>query len=1191
MPADRDLADFLAAGPPSAERLKDLFLDRLGWDEAGGPLSLDAGKAGGGKVTLTPVAEKRGFVALHHAAGAPPDRQTRTAIDRAATRVHAEHLTVFTDAAGGQIWRWIKRRSGEPDRPREHRLSPDPTPAEAELLAGKLAALKFRVEEEGTLDTLAAAGRVAAALDTEKVTKKFYGAFQDRLKEFQGFIDGVARLVDREWYASLMLNRLMFTYFLQKKGFLGVTDRGGDTDYLNTRMEMVRDRGDTFHSFYRTFLLRLFHDGLGKPDGTHTAAERDELRDLIGKVPYLNGGLFEVHAIEEAHPDIHIPDEAFERLLDFFGEWDWHLDDRPGTARTPTDGSRGTINPDVLGYIFEKYINQKQMGAYYTKEDVTGYICRSTIVPWVLDEAERRCAVAFDPGGPVWRLLKDDPDRYLFPSLSHGVLNDGDVVPLPDDIAAGLDDVTKRDGWDEKAPAAFALPTETWREHVARRKRCLAVRDELASGTIASADRLVTLNVDVRRFLQDVITNAEGPDLLRAIHRALVGGPPGVTDDGEREPGISVLDPACGSGAFLFAALKVLESPLRGVLEAMEQLVADQDALGRPHALPDFRALLADRDDTNRHPSQEYHAQKTIVLGGLFGVDLMPEAVEICKLRLFLQLAAQVEPAPDHANLGVEPLPDLDFNVRAGNSLVGFADEAAVKRSAAFTGRQAKFAAFDAEDLQAIRDRAAEVDDRYRAFRRVQADPAADHATQKTALKDALDGLNGVLTRYLARDYGIETADAKPGDNAGHRALIEWNDAHRPLHWFAEFYGTMRRGGFDVVIGNPPYVRTSKIDYEIKWTAGKQRDIYAEFLLRSLPLAADDGRIGMIVPLSLCFSKDFRELRGRLLDDRPGSLFSSFDNIPAAVFSGVSQRCTVWIAPPGDGEPAATGLRRWRSAFRPHLVDTLKYHSVGEVPDLEDSIPRVFDASASPFCDRQQADRTDRFGKRQPGGSIGYSPSARNFLSSYIAAPPTVDAKSKAEVASNSPSEQVLPEDLDKAAALGALAGDACFAYWLVWGDGFHVTSANVAGFLDWFAERCSTAFPAAERTGELLAANANRFLAFKKNAGKYVGNYNFGPARDLTRSLDLTLLNSAGVPFAEAVTLFDALDRLAAVNAMAGEKNIPGWLKARYPVPAGAAAKEAALAADLRSALAAAGYAPRPHLDALTLYPGPNTD
>ncbi len=417
------------------------------------------------------------------------------------------------------------------------------------------------------------------------------------------------------------------------------------------------------------------------------------------------------------------------------------------------------------------------------------------------------------------------------------------------------------------------------------------------------------------------------------------------------------------------------------------------------------------------------------------------------------------------------------------------------------------------------------------------------------------------------------------------KAVQAFHDSHHPLHWFAEFYGTMRRGGFDVLVGNPPYVRTSKIDYDIKWIAGKQRDIYAEFLLRSLDLAADDGRIGMIVPLSLCFSKDFREMRDRLLKRRPGSLFSSFDNIPAAVFNGVSQRCTIWIAPPGesDSAPAATGLRRWRAAYRPHLVDTLTYQSVDAVPDLADSLPRLFHRSASPFCDRQQSDRAERFGKRKPSDAIGYSPSARNFLSSYITPPPTIDAKTKDDVQSNSPSEQVLPQGMSKFAALAALAGDACFAYWLVWGDGFHVTSANVAGFLDWFGERCPTALPAAERTGELLAANVNRFLAFKKNAGKYVGNYNFGPARDLTRSLDLALLHAADVPFGEAVELFDALDRLAAVNAMAGEKNIPGWLKSRYPVPAGAEEAEAVLAADLRSTLAAAGYATATELEAIT--------
>ena len=100
--------------------------------------------------------------------------------------------------------------------------------------------------------------------------------------------------------------------------------------------------------------------------------------------------------------DISIPDEAFERVFEFFDGYRWHLDERPGQADNE-------INPDVLGYIFEKYINQKQMGAYYTKEDITGYISRNTIIPFLFGAAKKECPVAFRPGGGVWHLLQRQP--------------------------------------------------------------------------------------------------------------------------------------------------------------------------------------------------------------------------------------------------------------------------------------------------------------------------------------------------------------------------------------------------------------------------------------------------------------------------------------------------------------------------------------------------------------------------------------------------------------------------------------------------------------------------------------------------------------------------------------------------------------------------------------------------------------
>jgi hypothetical protein len=81
------------------------------------------------------------------------------------------------------------------------------------------------------------------------------------------------------------------------------------------------------------------------------------------------------------------------------------------------------------------------------------------------------------------------------------------------------------------------------------------------------------------------------------------------------------------------------------------------------------------------HPNTDYFILKSIILNNLYGVDIMEEATEICKLRLFLKLAAQVDPDPAKDNFGIEPLPDIDFNIRAGNTLVGYATADEVPRA------------------------------------------------------------------------------------------------------------------------------------------------------------------------------------------------------------------------------------------------------------------------------------------------------------------------------------------------------------------------------------------------------------------------------------------------------------------------------------------------------------------------------
>ena len=184
----------------------------------------------------------------------------------------------------------------------------------------------------------------------ERVTKRFYDRFKREHKQFLNFLEGIPDQKMETWYASVMLNRLMFIYFIQKKDFLN-----NDPDYLRTKLEESQANGGTSGTdrYYTDFLCPLFFEGFAKPESERSR----EAKQLLGKVPYLNGGIFQRHQLEELHGErIQIADAAFEKLFNFFEAYQWHLDERP--LRNDNE-----INPDVLGYIFEKYINQKEMGA------------------------------------------------------------------------------------------------------------------------------------------------------------------------------------------------------------------------------------------------------------------------------------------------------------------------------------------------------------------------------------------------------------------------------------------------------------------------------------------------------------------------------------------------------------------------------------------------------------------------------------------------------------------------------------------------------------------------------------------------------------------------------------------------------------------------------------------------------------
>jgi len=893
---------------------KALFVEELGWDNYTAPLVVPVD---GQDYTLNAIVEKRGMVVFVYEAeqnASMPDYSVRRKIERQVAKSAREHIIIYVNSEKAlQIWQWVKREAGKPTACREHRFySTQP----GNSLIQKIDNLIFTLEdEERGLTVLDASGRARKAFDVEKITKRFYDCFKTEHEKFLKFLKGIPEEKLQRWYVSVMLNRLMFIYFIQKKGFLD-----DDTNYLRSRLRKSKQYGKDL--YYQKFLCPLFFEGFAKKE-----AERSpETNQLLGTVPYLNGGLFQHHRIEKWHgKEIQIEDATFENLFAFFDEYDWHLDERPRHADNE-------INPDVLGYIFEKYINQKQTGAYYTKEDITEYISKNTIIPFLFDKAEKKCKIAFEGDQSVWRLLTETPDRYIYDAVRKGV-----ELQLPDEITVGIKDVSKRTGWNNPAPEEYALPTEIWREVVARRWRYEEIWNKMVDREVRSVNDLITYNLDIRQFAHDVIENCEGPELLRAIYYTIAGRIPEKSNQ-QFQPGMSILDPTCGSGAFLFAALNILEPLYEACLDRMQIFLDELESSGQKHRsdkFGDFRKIL---ERVEQHPKRKYFILKSIILSNLYGVDIMEEAVEICKLRLFLKLVAQVDSVEK-----IEPLPDIDFNIRAGNTLVGFASYDEVKQ--AVEGEEQGKLVFD-DVMIRIDERAQDVDDLFNLFREMQTGHGMDTtdfpADAKQKLGKKLEALGDELDRYLASEYGIDQKNI-PHESEYQKRFTQWRDSHQPFHWFIEFYGIVNEGGFDVIIGNPPYVEYSKVKetYAVNnYKTENSSNLYAFVMERNNILINNEGHSGMIVPHS-AFCTDRMKPVMNLFNTRTLVWVSTYSIRPSKLFIGVDQRLAIYLTKRNTKNGAYSTLyNRWQDNFRPYLFNSLKYESIVNL-SYPNSLPKV----------------------------------------------------------------------------------------------------------------------------------------------------------------------------------------------------------------------------------------------------------
>ena len=448
------------------------------------------------------------------------------------------------------------------------------------------------------------------AFDVGPVTKKFFEEYERlhkmAIEQVQGFGTEREEKECKKLFVQTLFNRLMFIYFLSRKGWLSFPGHDGkaDFDYLNALWRDYSTKDEQNKNFHIQRLSLLFFAGLNNPQCRDLSSDNPVVYSLIGNVPFLNGGLFEESDLDKRQ-GILVPDDVIERVLSqLFDRFNFTV-----MESTPFD-IEVAVDPEMLGKVFEELVTgRNETGSYYTPRPVVSFMCRETL---------------------------------------RGYLDGSQTGATPEAIARFVD------------------------------------RQDTSGLRLASA---------------------------RRISEALAE--------------VTVVDPACGSGAYL--------------LGMMQELIELQTTLFNVGV--DSKAL--------------YELKLEIIQRNLYGVDIDEFATNIAMLRLWLSLAI------DYEGEKPEPLPNLDFKIVRGDSLLG--PDPGLLDQSGYMIRVSELPILKAQYMRATVDKA--------------------HLKQKVA----------AAAEKLREDMGMTPVP----ENA-----VDWRIE------FAEVFG--ERGGFDVVIANPPYIQLQK---------------------------------------------------------------------------------------------------------------------------------------------------------------------------------------------------------------------------------------------------------------------------------------------------------------------------------------------------------------------------------------------
>jgi hypothetical protein len=576
----------------------------------------------------------------------------------------------------------------------------------------------------GNDDTDPSLAQIEEAFSVEAVTKEFFTKYAELFGELNSALEALAakdKAIRNEFasksvstvdFAKKLMGQIVFLYFLQKKGWLGVAkgkDWGsGPHDFLR---KMANGGFGKYANFFNDVLEPLFYDTLATDRGHEAWCDRFNCR-----IPFLNGGLFEpLGDYNWSKIDVHLPNKLFTNadyvdegvtgtgVLDVFDRYNFTVNEAEPLEQEVA------IDPEMLGKVFENLIEEnrrKGLGAFYTPREVVHYMCQQSLINY----------------------------------LNHSINRDSPTIERED-------------------IATFILHGEQFSFYEAAKTQ----------GTVGK--------------------HYPAPPKSIAQHARLLD---------EALANIAVCDPAVGSGAF--------------PVGIMTEIVKSRSAL-----TPYFN---------DPHERSPYGFKRHAIQSCLYGVDIDAGAVEIAKLRLWLSLVVDEEETKQ-----IKPLPNLDFKIVPGNSLLGFP--------------------FQSHGL-------AEIEQLKQGFF-----DEPDH-NRKALLKSQIQ-------------QRIESHLAQSKQALGYQVDFDFR------LFFSEIF--RNRNGFDVVIGNPPYGIVFDTGMKSILTAAyrsfrQNSDTYTAFIERGFQLSRTAGQFAYITPNTYLNGDYFTSLRVFVSSEAVIREITDYKNVP-----------------------------------------------------------------------------------------------------------------------------------------------------------------------------------------------------------------------------------------------------------------------------------------------------------------------